>query len=1503
MTTLVVGIELGGIGVLLLFSLCYTSLLLRSRRREPLLEGNEDGDVTKASIIRYNDSSSRNTPANVAVLGLIAAIARSTLTLILSHQRRLEDWTHAAAWLLLLAQCVVARLSQQQYILGFSTAVSSLLLILGRSWSHFFNEHALPHTDVVIPILLHIFSTMEVLAAAVIAIASLSSPRSPDVYCKGRLVDRQDYCSALARYSFSWALSLLAWGKAASLIYFSDLPAMSHKFRAQNLEARFLNSSTHGRRSIFSLLLRSHKGLFIWQWCLTIVQSFTAYGPQFAMYKILTLLEAHGSRDAQNERKLWVWALALGAVRVFQTFVEARLAWLSFAELAISIRAQLSAAIFGKCMRMDIVKDGSNSRKSDDGTVQVAEKEEEARLLSSDDDENDIPLEKLSQDGSTQETKIDDAAVGNQDAVNLLSVDAQRIADFSSFSNIFPSVTVTSLIAIIVLVRLIGLISLVAGLSASLILVPLNTWSSKRYNQAQIDLMKARDDKAKLLSEAMQGIRQIKFSATEDEWEGRIMDIRRAELSQQRKIFMWALVLRFCWVASPIFLSVAALSTYAWTNGSLSASLAFTSLAIFGNLEWCLSVVPLFIAQLLDARVSGMRIMGLLNSDERLDTRQELDDIEMTNVAVSWPGIDTFRLSVDAKFPQGELSVIHGRSGSGKSLLLASIIGEAKAHGGKITIPRPSLPRSSEWMVPGMVAFVSQTPWLENATLKSNILFGLPFHESRYTDALQACALGGDLKILPDGDLTEIGARGVNLSGGQRWRVSLARAFYSRASILIMDDIFSAVDVHVGYHIYNEGLMGPICTGRTRILATHHVSLILSGASCLVHVQNGIANSETRVKVHAETSALDNESAQSLSYPSNRPDEDVYEDITEKVKLNESGEKQSPKKFVEDESREHGHVRWATYSTYLRASGSFWLWIPALAAIAASQLALLGRGWWMKKWTAATASDVASEQASLKLFLMAYVGISLTAALLEILKCLLVYLGGLRASKTLFSNLISKVLRANTRWLDTVPFGRIMNRFTADFNAVDSRVPAENHALLSAGMSLFCIFIAGILLSPYMAAPYLVLLAASLYYTLQYIGAAREIRRLEATARSPILDLFGNAMPGLDTLRAFGKVQDYTTRMCDHIDSWSQSTWAFWLVTQWMSFRMGLIGALFTTAVAIAIAMLKHVDASLAGFVLLFALNYSKAMEDTIRRSAAFQFNMNSIERIVEFTDLESEPKEGQVPPASWPSEGQINTANLSVSYAPHLPPVLHNLSITIAPGERVGIVGRTGAGKSSLTLALFRCLQVMSGRITIDGIDISQLRLKDFRQRMTLIPQDPVLFSGTIRSALDPLSEHTDKDLLNALRKMHLFENPDFSVKTKTEKKTNPDLFANLDHHIHDHGSNLSQGQKQLLCLARATLSQSRNKIVVLDEATSAVDTATDAIIQRTMRELFHGCTVIVIAHRLETVSGFDRVIVMEGGRVVEEGPPALLIKRTGGVFEGMVRQGNQRRSIEVGG
>ena len=405
-----------------------------------------------------------------------------------------------------------------------------------------------------------------------------------------------------------------------------------------------------------------------------------------------------------------------------------------------------------------------------------------------------------------------------------------------------------------------------------------------------------------------------------------------------------------------------------------------------------------------------------------------------------------------------------------------------------------------------------------------------------------------------------------------------------------------------------------------------------------------------------------------------------------------------------------------------------------------------------------------------------------------------------------------------------------------------------------------------------------------------------------------MFEQFGSALTGVGTIRAFGKSDVYIERMHRKLDDYSKTFWYLWAFNRWMGWRMSIVGGFFATIVAVMIILLPSIDAALAGFALSFALDYGTAVIWTIRQFTSLELDMNAAERIIEYSTLPTESQDGADPPAAWPSEGRLEVSNLVVSYAPELPPVLKGLSFNVARNERIGVVGRTGAGKSSLTLALFRFLEAAQGTIHIDGLDISKLKLHTLRSRLAIIPQDPVLFSGTVRSNLDAFDEHSDSELRDALERVHLVAPSELttptapasssSSTTTAPSTTNTNPFTSLHSPITEGGLNLSQGQRQLLCLARAIVS--RPKIMVLDEATSAVDMATDTLIQRSIREEFGDSTLIVIAHRLSTIADFDKILVLEDGKAVEFGTPRELYEKERGVFKGMVGESGERERLE---
>jgi ABC-type multidrug transport system fused ATPase/permease subunit len=551
---------------------------------------------------------------------------------------------------------------------------------------------------------------------------------------------------------------------------------------------------------------------------------------------------------------------------------------------------------------------------------------------------------------------------------------------------------------------------------------------------------------------------------------------------------------------------------------------------------------------------------------------------------------------------------------------------------------------------------------------------------------------------------------------------------------------------------------------------------------------------------------------------------------------------------------------------------------------------------------------------SVQYFLGLYVAISVAACVIGTVRYLAAVVAAIASCRQLFNDVLTPVLRAPLRWLDTVPMGRILNRFTCDMYVLDSKLGSTLSTLVVRATQIAGILIAAVMVSPWLLVLASLLLVCCLQLSSTFLAGAREIKRLESIAKSPVFEHFGSSLTGLLTIRAFGKADVYIDHMHARIDRHARASWNAWLFNRWLGLRMTIAGAVFTTATAALVVYVPTISASMAGFVMSFALQFNFAVSLALRSYANLEMDMNATERVLEYTTLETEDQAGLQPPAAWPTHGRIEVQDLVVGYAPELPPILNGLSFTVDMNQRVGVVGRTGAGKSSLALALFQFLKPRQGHIFIGGLDITKLNLQALRSRLAIIPQDPVLFSGTLRSNLDPFDEHTDLELYNALERVHLlsFEDtvtlpsqstPGGSVNSSwlSEIDTGKsNMFSSLASPISEGGMNLSQGQRQLLCLARAIVSQP--KIMVLDEATSAVDMETDGLIQESIRAEFgrNASSLLVIAHRLSTIADFDRILVMDAGRAVEFGTPRELMEIESGFFKTLVENSGEKAVVE---
>ncbi|KAI5122627.1 hypothetical protein M0805_008716 [Coniferiporia weirii] len=1316
---------------------------------------------------------------------------------------------------------------------------------------------------------------------------------------------------------FSYTTKVVMLGYTAESLEIGDLPIVPQSMRATALYAR-MKAATRTFRlrnarpgsgwQLAYRILRVNRALLTMQVALVIVTAMMYYTPAFFLQRLIAYLEVDTER--KNPEWGWVYCAGLFGFNAVMYLLVSQLWSISTTSLQVSIRVQLNTLLFAKTLvRKDIASSAiaSQDKKKEEGTE------------TGDDDEGEF----------SSKAQI----------MTLMTTDVDRVAEFAWHNFSLLDSPIEIVIGTIFLYRLLG-VSCFIGLAVTCLFLPLNHYASKVVVAAQDNLMKARDERVALMNELLGAIRMLKFMAWERSFEKRVLKIREKELKYQRLNYIIETVFNSIWSASPLLVTLVSFWHFTVIRGqTLTPSRAFTSIAIFSELKFALNALPETLINMLQGFVSLRRIEKYLNTAEVENVKPldgEAHPIVFQSATVSWPQeksgsssaasstastprrkFSLIDLTLD--FPLGELSLICGKLGSGKTLLLLSLLGEVDILAGRVSCPRspPNIiasftsivPLPEEWVVEGVCAYVPQVAWLQNATIQENILFNLPYVEERYRKTLEVCALVSDLKILEDGDQSEIGERGVNLSGGQKARVSLARAVYSRASVLLLDDVLSAVDAHTAHHLYHECLKGDLMQGRTVILVSHHVQLCAPGASYVVSLDNGRVSysgdtkgfktsgvmaglvqsdqiggaggegDEKEEKAIEEAPAKSASSTSSLDSPSDEADPVSETDSTLAASSEadaKAPEKKKARKLIEEEKRAVGRIGREIWKTYFSAVGGTFYWVLFILAVALAALSPVLENGWLSHW-----SGLAEKHLDVKgpLFYVAiYALATFIGLIITTLRWLVLYEGSIHASTVLYERLLETVLFAQIRFHDTVSRGRLLNRFGKDFEGIDSSL-SDNFGrsvmyFMSATTTLVSITIVGGPLFLVAA-----LLLGSLYYSNAkvYGRCSRDMRRLDSVSRSPLYSIYGETIAGVPVLRAYGASSKFLRDMLRCVDTNTNPYYWLWGVNRWMSNRFNLLSSAVVGLTGVVALLNPNIDASLAGFALAFAATVTGDLLFMVRRFVGLEQSMVAVERVKEYCELQKEGPEfiEPRPPASWPSKGSVECKNLVIRYAPELPSVLHDLNFKVNPGEKVGILGRTGSGKSTLALSFFRFVEPTEGQIIVDGIDISKIGLTDLRSKLTIIPQDPTILSGTVRSTLDVFEEYEDAEIFEALRRVHLL--PSVDSPEEDPEEVNANVFRNLDSPVSEGGDNFSTGEKQLLCMARAILK--RSKILVMDEATASVDYATDELIGKTIRQEFAESTIMTIAHRLRTVIDYNRVMLLDEGRIVEFDRPATLL------------------------
>lgn len=1128
---------------------------------------------------------------------------------------------------------------------------------------------------------------------------------------------------------------------------------------------------------------------------------------------------------------------------------------------------------------------------------------------------------------------IADASVG--EVVNIYVNDGQRLFETCMVSGIFAAAPIFMIIVLIAAVVVIGPAAFVGVISMLLIFVS-QISLSRVIGKIRSRTVSVSDRRVRLMGELLANINLIKKYAWEETFSKTIAGVRSREQSFLQKAgYMQSFSIAMATFIAPAA-AMTTIVTQVLAGGTVTAAQAYALMSLFYGIGVVIYIIPMALKPLSETSIALRRMKVILLMKETSFKCKAPEDtnnaIEVVSGSFAWnsekPEEQGFSASredlleqnskervegeklleqngtpkqvimlknIDLAVPKGELVGICGAVGSGKSSLLYAILDQMETVSGSVAIA-------------GSMALVSQQAWIQNATVRENILFTKSFDQEKYDHVVETCCLKPDFEIMTSGDLTEIGERGINLSGGQKQRISIARALYADRDIYMLDDPLSAVDTHVGSHIFNKCIKGAL-KGKTVLFVTHQLQY-LEECDSIILMKNGQIEEQG---THEELMKSNGEYAKLINTFVNKEEDENKNEVDKKSIIRKATVKkklgkldfdetdgEGDGKLVEDETTGGSVVQMATYKQYMHYMGGVFMALLMTVLAGITVLSLVTTNACVAIWlrtadlignnTISNGTDPTQESSvlglgdDLKYFVLVYVSAFLIALLFLLLMCYVFVRILLRAATRLHNALFQRIIRCPMSFFDTTPLGRILNRFSKDLDEVDIMLPS---CIQKFALFFFAVFISltvvGVLIPWY----YLVLAIVFpliFMYTLFFRRGFCEMKHLDSQSLSKLVGHLTATMQGLVTIRTFRKTDHFCRSFGNVLNKNTLIMELFYTAYRWVHVRLDMISAFSTGATAVLVVLLRDsVSPAFAGFILFTGINMCSGM---VQSMVSFAMDAEScfvaVERMIEYLKtLKPEAPEiieGNRPAPDWPSEGKVEFEGVQMRYRPNLPMILKGITLKITSKERIGIVGRTGSGKSTLGVVLFRIVELSGGKIVIDGIDISTIGLKDLRSKLSIIPQDPVLFLGTVRYNLDPLNIYTDEQLWSALEQSH--------IKEKISQ-----LEGKLHAPVVENGENFSVGERQLICMARAILRNS--KVLILDEATAAIDTKTDSLIQRTIREAFKGCTMLIIAHRLNTVLDCDRILVMDNGMIGEFDKPDVLLSDEESMLSKMVAAG----------
>ncbi|GAA6102451.1 ATP-binding cassette sub-family C member 10 isoform X1 [Tachysurus ichikawai] len=1273
----------------------------------------------------------------------------------------------------------------------------------------------------------------------------------------------EDGSSCLSRFLYLWLNGQLRQGQHGELKSTSDVLQLPQRLRTKAVTQRFsqcweqcLNNSvlseesSHHEVRLFSVLHKAFGPRYYLLGVLKLMASLLAFAGPLLLSWLVGFMETEG---APLSRGVWC-VVGLFSSTFLAAFLRNVFVF-EVSKVSLKARAAVVSAIYSKALRV------SSSALARFTTGEV---------------------------------------------VNYMSTDTDRLVNFfNSFHEVW-SLPFQFILALYLLYLQVG-IAFLGGLGVAILLVPLNKVLAARILENNKQMLTHKDNRVKLMTEVLFGIRVLKFYNWEQHIAQKINQSRKKELSHLKALKYLDAVCVYTWAALPVVISILTFITYVLLGNSLTATKVFTTLALVGMLILPLNAFPWVLNGTLEAKVSLDRIQLFLSLHDQdfsayysqVSPEDPLTAIQLTQASFSWkrphpesnsevedtsPTGSLYLHNLNLTVKKGSLFVVVGKVGCGKSSLLAAITGELNRFGGVLHVQG----REQGF---GLVA---QEPWIQHATVRDNILFGKDFDSGFYQAVLEACALTTDLNILPNGDQTEVGENGVTLSGGQKSRLALARAVYMDKDIYLLDDPLAAVDADVAHHLMEKCILG-ILRNKTRILCTHRIEFV-EKADMVMLMDGGMV-----VKTGTPQDVLS--LVKDVPIGSKNESKQTEEGADQEEELTSEPVSEEVLHTIGEEQKQMGGLAWTVYKSYWKAVGRC-MAVSVLLSLLLMQGSKNVSDWWLSYWISnlkANGSELVSLAASpvsslvlfstdtllyhfpvrdsfgnmsseLKFYMTVYGSLAVANTLFTAARAFFFAYGAIQAATVIHRRLLDSVLKATVTFFDTTPLGRVLNRFSSDIYSIDDSLPFVLNILLANAFGLLGMLVVMSYGLPWVLLPLIPL--GVLYYQTQkfYRHSSRELKRLCSLTLSPVYSHFSETLSGLVTVRASGHTARFEEENERRLDQNQRCVFISNAATQWLDIRLQMIGVTIVTGISI-IAVIQHqirsVDPGLVGLALSYALSITNLLSGLIFSYAQTEMQLVSVERTEEYsTCIPLEPQQDKdTVSASWPERGRVEFNSAVLAYRPGLPNALDGVSFSVMPGERVGIVGRTGSGKSTLFLALFRMVELKQGSILLDGEDISQVGLSQLRTKLAIIPQDPFIFSSSVRENLDPCGQHLEHQLLDALEQCHLGD-----VVRR---------IGGLDAAVGERGRCFSVGQRQLLCLARALLTEAN--VLCIDEATASVDHKTDMLLQKSIREKFKHKTVLTIAHRLNTIMDSDRVLLMQAGKVVEfDSPSALCNKET---------------------